>query len=454
LGLPVLAFALPTIAALARDLAAGRTSSVALVESALARIEDRSGEGRRAFLHVDGDKALAQAHASDTLRRHGITPSPLAGLPISIKDLFDVAGEVTRAGSVVLDNQPAAPADAKAVARLRAAGAILIGRTNMTEFAYSGLGLNPHYGTPGNPFDRARIPGGSSSGGAVSVADGMAVAALGTDTGGSVRIPSSFCALTGFKPTAARVPLDGTVPLSPSLDSIGPLAPSVACCALLDAIVAAEPPDVPAALPITGLRFGIPQHLVLDDLDPITSGSFSESLRLLSAAGARVFDIPFDELAELPKINAAGGLPAPEAFAWHRELLIEKASLYDPRVLARIQRGEAVSAADYLDLQRRRAEIIRTAARTSAPFDALVMPAVAITAPRFDELVADGDYARVNALVLRNTSVANFLDRCAISLPAAPAATLPVGLMLMGERGGDRRLLQVAAAVEAVLRRG
>jgi aspartyl-tRNA(Asn)/glutamyl-tRNA(Gln) amidotransferase subunit A len=330
---------------------------------------------------------------------------------------------------------------------------VLIGRTHMTEFAFSGLGVNPHYRAPGNPFDRARVPGGSSSGAAVSVADGFSVAALGTDTGGSVRIPSAFCGLTGYKPTAARVPMDGVLPLSPSLDSVGPLAASVACCAVIDAIVAGQPPGVPAALPIQGLRLGVPQRLVLDHLDQTVSGAFSEALRVLSAAGAKIVDIPFTELEELPKINAAGGLAAAESFAWHRDLMARHGSDYDPRVLVRIQRGAAISAADTIELQRRRAEIIALSAQISEPFDAIVMPSVAIVPPRFDELAADADYTRINALVLRNTSVANFLDRCAISLPCHPPGSLPVGLMLMGERGGDRRLLQVAAAVEAVLQR-
>src|SRR5437016_5081574 len=219
----------PTVLGLAADLAAGRTSSRELVEEALARIADPAGEGARTFIKVYAESARAVAEAQDRLRQAGYIASPLAGLPVSIKDLFDVAGEVTLAASKALDDRPPATRDAPAVARLRAAGAVLIGRTNMTEFAFSGVGINPHYGTPGNPHDRRLIPGGSSSGAAVSVADGQAVVGIGTDTGGSVRIPAAFCGIAGFKPTQPRIPRDGVIPLSTTLDSIGPPANRVAC---------------------------------------------------------------------------------------------------------------------------------------------------------------------------------------------------------------------------------
>src|SRR5690242_6286107 len=257
----------PTILQLAADLAAGRTSSRKLTDEAIARIEDPKGEGKRAFIKVYRQQALAAADASDALRKAELVPGPLAGIPVSIKNLCDVAGETTLAGSTALDDAAPAWADAPVVARLRAAGAIIVGSTNMSEFAFSAVGFNPHYGTPGNPADRTRVPGGSSSGAAVSVADRMAVAALGTDTGGSVRVPSAVCGLVGFKPTARRVPIDGVIPLSTSLDSIGPLANSVECCAIVDAVFAGEPIAVPEAAPLTGLRFGVPRQVVLEEVD-------------------------------------------------------------------------------------------------------------------------------------------------------------------------------------------
>jgi aspartyl-tRNA(Asn)/glutamyl-tRNA(Gln) amidotransferase subunit A len=265
------------LAQLADDLTAGRTSSRDLIERALAAIEDPAGEGARTMLKVHATPARAAADASDRMRAMGIVLSPVAGLPISAKDLFDLAGDVTTAGSVLLKDAPPAIEDAPTIARLRRAGAIIIGRTNMTEFAYSGLGLNPHYGTPRNPWDRAtgRIPGGSSSGAAISVTDGMAAAAIGTDTGGSVRIPSALCGLTGFKPTARRIPRQGVYPLSHSLDSIGPLAPTVACCALLDAILSDKEPTLPAPLPLDGLRLGVPQTLVMDDVEDYVAERFA-----------------------------------------------------------------------------------------------------------------------------------------------------------------------------------
>ncbi|HVO15630.1 MAG TPA: amidase [Alphaproteobacteria bacterium] len=445
-----------TLLELSTALASGATTSRALTEAALAIADDKAGEGARIFTRLYRERALAEADASDRLRKLGVVPSPLAGLPISIKDLFDVAGETTLAGSVVLKGRPAAKADAPIVARLRAAGAVIIGRTNMTEFAFSGLGLNPHYGTPLNPWDRKtrRIPGGSSSGAGVSVAEGMAAAAIGTDTGGSIRIPSALCGVTGLKPTAKRVPTEGCFPLSQTLDSIGPLAPSVACCALVDAVLSGAPPQVPAALPLAGLRLGAPQRFMLDGMDKTVSDAYGAALTRLSKAGARIVEIPFGELETLPAINAKGGIVTAEAYAIHRKLIAEAGERYDPRVGGRIKRGSAQDAADYVDLLAARRDLIARAAAISAPFDALIMPTVPVVAPALAPLEADDDlYTKTNVLVLRNPSAWNFLDRCALSLPCHAPGEAPVGLMLVGEHGGDRRLVSVGLAVEATLRR-
>ncbi|HYH39619.1 MAG TPA: amidase [Azospirillum sp.] len=439
-----------TILSLAAELAAGRTTSVELTERALARIADPGGEGTRAFTRVDREGALKAAQASDLLRAAGVVPSPLAGIPVSVKDLFDVAGQPTPAGSLVLKDAPPAVRDAPVVARLRAAGAVIVGRTNMTEFAFSGLGVNPHYGTPGNPFDRARIPGGSSSGAAVSVADGMAVAAVGSDTGGSVRIPSAFCGLVGFKPTQARVPRDGALPLSWTLDTVGPLARSVACCAIMDAVMAGAAPAVPEALDLAGLRIAVPTTVVLDGMDDTVAAAFERALEALAQAGARVVEIDLATLAAIPRANAKGGFASPEAYAWHRELLARSGDRYDPRVSARILRGQEQSAADYIELTRTRAALMAEAEAATRAFDALAMPTVPVVPPRLDELEDDAAYARINMLVLRNPSLWNFLDRPAVSLPMATGG-LPAGLMLVGKRGHDRNLLRVARAVEPVV---
>ncbi len=443
----------PTALGIAADLAAGRTTSRALVEAALARIADPAGEGARTFTKVYAHQARTAADAQDQLRKAGYVASPLAGLPVSIKDLFDVAGEVTLAGSTALDDQPPAERDAPVVARLKAAGAVIVGKTNMTEFAFSGVGINPHYGTPGSPYDRRRVPGGSSAGAPVSVADGQAIVAIGTDTGGSVRIPAALCGVVGFKPTAKRVPRDGAIPLSTTLDSIGPLANSVACCAIADAVMAGEEAKAPAPVPVDGLRLGVPQSFVLDDLAPEVATSFTDACTALSRAGARIVDLPLKELSEYPALSDRGLLANTEAFAWHEGLMARRGNEYDPRVRSRIELGRNVSAAAYVRLIAGRTDwIARVAART-AEFDALLMPTVAITAPPIAAFAEDKEYFRLNFLILRNTSVINFLDRCAITLPIQPPGAAPVGLMVVGEHGGDRRLLAIASGIEATLAR-
>ncbi len=444
------------ILTLAGELAARTITSRALVEEALMRIAVPSGEGTRVFLRTYRESALAEAQASDALRAHGIVPSPLAGIPVSVKDLFDVAGDITRAGSKALADAAPATADASVVRRLRQAGAIIVGRTNMVEFAFSGLGLNPHYGTPKNPWDRAtgRIPGGSSSGAAVSVSDGMAAMGLGTDTGGSVRIPAALCGLTGFKPTARRIARDGTFPLSTTLDSIGPIAPSVSCCALIDSVLAGAAPLVPPALPLKGLRLGVVQDYVLDGLDSGVAEAFGKALARLSQAGASVTDVRFEVLHRLPQINQKGGLVVAEAYAVHRELIARRKADYDPRVASRTLRGAEVSAADYIEVLAQRAAMIADSARLAAPYDALLMPTVAMIAPAIAPLEADDQlYGKTNLALLRNPSVVNFLDGCALSIPCHQRGEGPVGLMIVGQSGEDRRLLAVGLAVESALRR-
>ena len=446
----------PTIDQLAADLAAGSTTSLQLTEAALARAQDPAGEGARVFTLIDAARARAAAQASDLLRAAGMVRSPLEGLPVSVKDLFDVAGQVTTAGSVVLKDAPPAERNAPVIDRLIAAGAVIVGRTNMTEFAFSGLGLNPHYGTPKNPWDRAgggRIPGGSSSGAAVSVTDGMAVVGIGSDTGGSVRIPSALCGLTGFKPTQRRVPIDGTVPLSTSLDSIGPLAASVRCCAIVDAVLAGEPPVVPAARDVRDARLAVPETLVLDGMDSAVAAAFERACARLQAAGARLSRIAVPEFAELGRLHARGTLAGAEAWAWHRTLLTERGDEYDPRVGLRMRGGEAMGAADYIDLLAARRRWIAQVEARIAGFDALLMPTVPIVAPRIDALTnSDEAYFAANGLMLRNPTLINFLDGCALSLPCHAEGEPPVGLTLAGAGGRDAEVLALGLGVEDVLR--
>lgn len=445
-----------TLAGLAGDLASGSTTSRALTEAALARIEAPAGEGARAFVRVFRAAALASAEASDRLRGAGIVPSPLAGIPVSIKDLCDVAGVTTLAGSATRKDEPPAARDATVVARLRAAGAVIVGTTNMTEFAMGGLGINPHFGDCRNPWDRTtgRVPGGSSSGAAVSVTDAMAAVGLGTDTMGSVRIPAGLCGITGFKPTAARVPRDGVFPLSTTLDSVGPLANSVACCALVDAVFAGETPAAVQALPLAGLRFGVPTTLILDGLDPAVAEAFERALFRLSAAGAKIEEFALPEIEEMADLNRRSGLSMIECYAIHRKWLAVRADGYDPRVLARINGAVGLSVADYYDALQLRDDLVVRGARATARYDAVVMPTLPVVAPPIAQFTAD-DTARRDpyAILIRNTSVANYLDRCALTIPCHDPGTAPVGFTLMGERMADRKLLGMGVSVETVIAR-
>jgi aspartyl-tRNA(Asn)/glutamyl-tRNA(Gln) amidotransferase subunit A len=443
-----------TVTQLSKDLETGKTTSRELVEQAIARISDKEGEGARAFLKVYADEARADADHADRLRRSGVRRSAVDGLPISLKDLFDVAGDVTRAGSKVLSEAAPARADAVAVARLRAAGAIFIGRTNMVEFAFGGVGTNAHYGTPKNPWDRktGRVPGGSSSGAAVAQADGMCVMALGSDTRGSIRGPAALCGLTGFKPTMRRVPREGAFPLSFTLDSIGPLASSVACCAAYDAVLSGEPAGLPE-VPAKGLRLLLPRSSAIEDLDPEVGRAFDNAMKRLSKAGASVVEVAvaaFDRQSEYFK---GGGFAGAEAYYLHRRWL-DRIEDYDPRVGKRILLGKDLTAADYVALGFLREEFRKSVEALAAPFDAILMPTVPCVAPSIAEVSrSDEDYFRWNARILRNNGLINFLDGCAVSLPCHEPGHAPVGLMVCGGAGSDRRILEISAAIERAFAR-
>jgi aspartyl-tRNA(Asn)/glutamyl-tRNA(Gln) amidotransferase subunit A len=436
-------------------LAAGRISSRELVEQALAKINDRAGEGSRAFLKVYAESARADADYADRLRKAGVRRSPIDGLPVSLKDLFDVAGDITRAGSRVRENAAPAAVDAPAVARLRAAGAVFIGRTNMVEFAFGGVGLNPHFGTPRNPYDRktGRVPGGSSSGAAVAQADGMAVMSLGSDTRGSIRGPAALCGVTGWKPTARRVPREGAFPLSFTLDSIGPLANSVACCAVYDAILAGEPEAPLARLDVKGLRLLLPRSSALDDLDQDVAASFESSLTKLSKGGAVITERPVPAFDRQGEYFKGGGYAGAEAYHIHRANQ-ERIGEYDPRVGRRILLGKSLSASDYIALGELRAQFIREVGTLAAGFDVILMPTSPCVAPTIAEVDAsDEDYMRWNMRILRNNGLINFLDGCAANVPCHEPGAAPVGLMVCGTAGTDRHTLAVAAAIERALAR-
>ena len=446
-----------TMVELSRLLAGQRITSRELVEQSLAAIGDAAGEGARSFLLVHEEVALAAADQVDRQRRLGASLPALAGIPVSLKDLFDEAGVVTLAGSKVLLGSPPATRDSGVVARLRKAGAVIVGRTNLTEFAFSGLGINPHYGTPKNAFDRAasRIPGGSTSGGAISVTDGMTAGAIGTDTGGSLRIPAALNGLVGFKPTARRVPMDGLFPLAPSLDSAGPIAKTVADCALLDQVLAGEDHAVETPARLRDLRFAVPTRVFQEDLSEAVAGRFQGAVDRLAAAGARIVETPMPEFTEAGAVSPRGALPSAEAFAAHRELLKHHADKYDPRVLTRIRSGEGITARQYAELLELRQCFIRAIDQVAAGYDALLMPTTPDLAPTIAEATRDDEtYFRVNSRMLRNTAIVNLYDGCALSIPCHDPGTAPVGLMLAGRPGADRKLLAIGLAVEELVWKG
>jgi aspartyl-tRNA(Asn)/glutamyl-tRNA(Gln) amidotransferase subunit A len=422
------------------------------LEIALARIADPKGEGARACLTVYSEESRAAADASDARWKFGHELGPLDGRIVTIKDLFDVKGEPTRAGSKIMADAAPANQDAPAVRRLRAAGTVIVAKTNMTEFAYSAMGINPHYGTPGNPADRSRVPGGSSSGAAVSVADGMCDIAIGTDTGGSCRIPASFCGVVGYKPTARLVPKEGAFPLSETLDSIGPLARNVADCALTHRVLAGKMPSAPAPAGLAGLRLGILAGQLLEELDATVGKGFEDALGRLGKAGARLTDFSTQLLTRMQAANHKGGLPPAEAMSVHSAYFDSRKDEFDQRVWQRINLGRSMTVSDYLHLRKERARLANAWDEECAAYDALILPSTPEVAPIIAEANASDEvfFAR-NARGLRNTAFANFFDLCAISLPM-PTNGLPAGLQLVARNGEDKRLFAVALAVEATLR--
>ncbi len=398
------------------------------------------------------ERARAAARAADEALARGAPLPPLAGLPVSVKDLFDIAGRPTQAGSALRADAPPAAQDAEAVRRLQGAGAAVVGLTNLSEFAFSGVGLNPHHGTPHNAADAqvARVPGGSSSGAAVSVALGLAVAGLGSDTGGSIRVPAALNGIVGFKNTQRRTPLQGAFPLAGTLDTVCAMARCVDDCLLVDGVLAGSPLAVPPR-GVAGLRLAVPQTLWLDGLEPPVARAFEDTLQRLSQAGAQIVPLPLRELAEPGDINRPAPLVSIEAYAVHREALATQRPRFDPRVAARIALGEGVSAADYIELLRRRRDWIQRMQGLLAGFDALIGPTVPLLAPPIASLHNDDEFFRVNGLLLRNCATINFLDGCAFSLPCQAPGELPVGLMLAAPGGQDAALAGVARAVEALL---
>lgn len=444
-------------------LQAGQTSAPAEMERAIAAAQ--SPACTHAFTRTLFEDARARA------AEPGVQHLPLAGLAVSVKDLFDLQGQPTPAGSAVLADAPPAASDSPAVARLRAAGAAFIGRTNMVEFAFSGVGTNPHLGTPAAWDGRfgalngpARVPGGSSSGAAVSVATGAAFIGLGSDTGGSIRIPAALNGIVGFKNTARLVPTTGAVPLSTTLDTACALTRTVRDAVLAHEILAARRITRSPA-PLSAWRLAVPAQTFLDGLDPAVALAFERTLDTLRRAGAHIEKLDLPQVAELAGIQATGGFSAAESYAWHRPWLAREAHRYDPRVRSRIERGAAMAAFEYIDLLQARARWIASVEAAIAGFDALLSPTVPIVAPPIasvapadgrdatQDAARDAEFFRVNGLLLRNTSIVNMLDGCALSLPCHTAGELPVGLMVWHAALHDDAVLNIGLRIEEILQK-
>jgi len=406
-----------------------------------------------AFVRTTFDAARAAA------AEPGIAHLPLAGLAVSVKDLFDIAGQPTPAGSAVLADAPPAAADCPAVARLRAAGAAIVGRTNMVEFAFSGVGINPHHGTPaawdarfGSLPGAPRVPGGSSSGAGVSVATGAAFIGLGSDTGGSIRIPAALNGIVGFKNTARLVPTQGAVPLSTTLDTACALTRSVRDAIVVHEILAARRVTRSLA-PLSQYRLAMPSTLFLDGMDATVARAFERTLDTLRAAGATIDTIDLPAVQDQP----AYGFAAPEAYAWHRKLLERAGERYDPRVRMRIDKGATLIAWEYIELLQERQRWIARMHESIGGYDALLSPTVPIVAPPIADVAPgaerDAEFFRVNNLLLRNTSAINLLDGCALSLPCHVQGELPVGLMVWQGALMDDTVLNVGLQIEQILQK-
>ena len=430
-----------------------KDASQAAAKRSLAAITAAGGEGTRTFTQVYASSAQGEAAAADQRRNTGSQLSRIDGAVVAVKDLFDVQGQITWAGSLVLRESPAAIADAAAVARLRQGGAVIVGKTNMTEFAYSGIGLNPHFGTPANPYARAvlrRIPGGSSSGAAVAVADGMAQIGLGTDTGGSVRIPAALCGLVGWKPTARRISLDGVWPLAPSFDSVGVIAETVRICADADAVLAGTSAASAKTL-VAGLRMGRLRGYVESDLETAVSRAYERAVGRLSAAGVEILDVSVPALERVLREQPGVTITAYEAFRTHATLLDRSPDLYDPRVRSRLELGRSITCDQYVVAAKVRQELQRAAAQALGSFDAWILPTVTMLAPPFAALDSDEAYVAINRALLRNTSLVNLLDGCAMTLPCHERAEPPVGLSIASMGVRDAQVLALAQAVEPIV---
>jgi aspartyl-tRNA(Asn)/glutamyl-tRNA(Gln) amidotransferase subunit A len=435
-----------------KALRAGRVSSVAMTEACLARIAARNDE-LRAFITVTSESALGAARVADRELAAGVDRGPLHGIPISLKDLIDESGVPTTAASRVCTGSPAS-SDATVTARLKAAGAVLVGKTNLHEFALGTTSEDSAFGAVRHPLDTSRSPGGSSGGSAVAVATGMSLASIGTDTGGSIRIPSAACGLVGLKPAYGEVPVDGVVPLSLTLDHVGPLARTVGDAAAIHQVLTRTPRREPVPRPLARLRLGRLRAYAEDRLDSGVRDAYGATLERLGASGVTLVDVSLPHAADIAAIYLA--IVLSEAAAYHAATLERCPERYTPAVRQRLEVGRYILAEDYLRARTGQAVIRADVDRALTSVDALVLPGLAIAAPPIgaDTVTMDGVADPTRALMLRLTQPFNVSGHPAIVLPCGTTETgLPVSVQLVGSRTGTAALLDVATAVEAELRR-
>ncbi|WP_209850606.1 amidase [Rhizobium herbae] len=445
-----------SVASLSVRLQSGTLDPLELAKASLKKIAGYRDQS--IFTALLEERALTEAKASAERIRSGRSLGLLDGIPVAWKDLFDTKGSVTTAGSAVLGDHAPAETDATVVKALAGAGMVSIGRTNLSEFAFSGLGINPHYGTAHNAASRdvPRIPGGSSAGSGVAVAAGLVPVAIGTDTGGSIRIPAAFNGIVGYKATRGRYSMQGVFPLAKSLDSLGPLCRTVQDAVWIDAAMRGRSaPDIGRA-DLASLKLVIPETVVFDDAEPGVVAAFEAAISRLEKAGARITRRAFPIFAEIFEVMARhGALVTAEAYVLHKERLQgPEAERMDQRVVARARLGEKIGMVDYVAILDTRERLIASLAKNLQPGELLAHPTLPHVAPPIAPLLADDElFFRINGRTLRNTSIGNFLDGCGVSIPCGTGdAGMPVGFLLSGQRNEDDYLLSAAVSAEAVIR--
>ena len=433
-----------TAAELGRDIDRGAINPVELTEHFLDAIANHP-LSPRIYARTTGTRARAEAMGAAARAKAGLRRGPLDGVPLSWKDLFDTAGIATEAGSALLKHRTPAT-DALVLQTATLQGAVCLGKTHMSELAFSGLGLNPVTATPPCINDDSAVSGGSSSGAAISVAQGLAPAAVGSDTGGSVRVPAAWNDLIGLKTSHGRLPLHGTVPLCPSFDTIGPLAHSVEDCALILALLEGRRSD-PTPLPLTGLRLAVLDTVAMDDVRDRPANGFADALTRLSRAGATITHLSAPEVTEAFSLTAT--LFTAEAYGIWSKVIEAAPDKMFPRILDRFRSGGTIKAMDFVAGWRRLHDLRQGFAAATSAFDAVLLPTSPILPPNADRLMTDADYyVTENLLAMRNTRIGNLMDHCALTLPTSQPSC---GISVMCPPGHDDRLLRIGLAAEAAL---